>query len=120
MLFSINCIRLTYTVRHGRIIRVFLFCAQYINLLRHCDQPPNGENFGLADNETLRVQLEEVQTQMAYQEDAVRELNDALSLQQQEILLLRRQIQLLKQRQDEQGTGPDGAAAPADEKPPHY
>jgi SlyX protein len=120
MLLSINCIRLTYTVRHGRIIRVFPFCAQYINLLRHCDQPPNGENFGLVDNEELRAQLEEVQTQLAYQEDAVRELNDALSLQQQEILLLRRQIQLLKQRQDEQGTGSHGAAAPADEKPPHY
>jgi len=93
---------------------------QYINLLTRSDQPPQKEYIGLAEIDDLRQQLDDVQTQMAYQEDAVRELNDALSLQQQEILLLRRQIQLLKQRQDEQGTGPDGAAAPADEKPPHY
>ena len=78
------------------------------------------ENSGLEQIEALRRQLDEVQIQMAYQEDTVRMLNDALSLQQQEILLLRRQVQLLKQRQDEQGAGPEAAAAPAEEKPPHY
>ena len=78
------------------------------------------ENSGLEQIEALRRQLDEVQIQMAYQEDTVRMLNDALSLQQQEILLLRRQVQLLKQRQDEQGAGPEVAAAPAEEKPPHY
>lgn len=70
--------------------------------------------------EALKRQLDEVQIQMAYQEDTVRMLNDALSLQQQEILLLRRQVQLLKQRQDEEGASREGAAAPAQEKPPHY
>jgi len=74
----------------------------------------------LVDIRELRQQLDEVQTQMAYQEDTVRVLNDALSLQQQEIMLLQRQLQLLKQRQDEQGSGPDAVAAPAEEKPPHY
>jgi SlyX protein len=73
----------------------------------------------LADTEELKRQLEEVQIQLAYQEDTVQYLNDAFALQQQEILLLRRQLELLKQRQDEQGAGPD-AAGGAEEKPPHY
>lgn len=73
----------------------------------------------MADTEDLKRQLEEVQTQLAYQEDTVQTLNDALALQQQEILLLQRQLQLLKQRQDEQGPGSD-APAGAEEKPPHY
>jgi len=64
--------------------------------------------------------LMEVQTQLAYQEDTVRALNEALAEQQREILVLRRQLQLLKQRQDEQGEmGADSTPAPQ-EKPPHY
>ena len=63
-------------------------------------------------------QLFDMQAQLAYQEDMVRELNDALALQQQEILVLRRQLQLLKQRQDDMGGG--ASADNADEPPPHY
>ena len=74
----------------------------------------------MTELEVLKQQLDEVQIQMAYQEDTVRLLNDALSLQQQEILLLRRQVQLLKQRQDDQDTGPEAGAAPTEDKPPHY
>lgn len=69
--------------------------------------------------EGLQQQLVDVQTQLAYQEDTVRQLNQALSAQQQEILVLRRQMQLLKQRQDEQGHA-SGTTAALDEKPPHY
>jgi len=69
--------------------------------------------------EELQQQLVDVQTQLAYQEDTVRQLNQALAAQQQEILVLRRQMQLLKQRQDEQGHA-GGTPAPLDEKPPHY
>ena len=40
---------------------------------------------------------------------------------QQEILLLRRQVELLKQRQDElAATRADAPAEPVSEKPPHY
>lgn len=74
---------------------------------------------GLGTIEELQQQLVDVQTQLAYQEDTVRQLNQALAAQQQEILVLRRQMQLLKQRQDEQ-THAGGITAPADEKPPHY
>lgn len=66
----------------------------------------------------VQQQLVEVQSQLAFQEDTVRQLHEAMALQQQEILLLRRQIELLKQRQDEQAAGP--APGAVDQQPPHY
>lgn len=72
----------------------------------------------MTETEDIRQQLLEVQTQMAFQEDTMRELNDALALQQREILVLRRQLQLLKQRQDEQVAGQ--VPGETEEKPPHY
>jgi SlyX protein len=70
----------------------------------------------------LKQQLMEVQSQLAFQEDTVQGLNDALSVQQQEILLLRRQLELLKIRQDEQGAQdePGATGSVMDERPPHY
>ena len=73
----------------------------------------------MADLEELVQHVFDMQAQLAYQEDAVRELNDALALQQREILVLRRQLQLLKQRQDDMGSEPAGPDK-ADEPPPHY
>ena len=73
----------------------------------------------MADIDELREQLAEVQSQLAFQEDTVAALNEVLAGQQQEILLLRRQLELLKQRQDEQAAQAD-PGAPVDEKPPHY
>jgi SlyX protein len=73
----------------------------------------------LADIEEVVQQLFDMQTQLAYQEDMVRELNDALALQQQEILVLRRQLQLLKQRQDDMGSV-SSTEDNAEEPPPHY
>jgi SlyX protein len=72
--------------------------------------------------EQLRRDLMELQSQLAFQEDTVQSLNDAMAAQQQEILTLRRQLELLKQRQDEQAVRheTDGAVGPQDEKPPHY
>ena len=74
----------------------------------------------MTDAQEIMQLLMEVQTQLAYQEDTVRALNEALADQQREILLLRRQLQLLKQRQDEQGDGGQASAPPGQEKPPHY
>ncbi|RLA46218.1 MAG: SlyX protein [Gammaproteobacteria bacterium] len=70
----------------------------------------------------LKQQVMEVQSQLAFQEDTVHALDAALALQQQEILLLRRQLELIKLRQDEQAAGhqPDQRGGPVDEKPPHY
>ena len=74
------------------------------------------------DDEELRQQLEDLQTQLAFQEDTVQTLDDALTLQQQEIMVLRRQLELLKQRQDELGASRDEGeeGASAQERPPHY
>ena len=74
----------------------------------------------MAELDDIRELLVDVQSQLAYQEDAVRELNEVLVLQQQEILVLRRQLQLLKQRQDEHSPANSTGTAVPEEKPPHY
>ncbi len=69
----------------------------------------------------LKSQLAEVQSQLAFQEDTLAGLNEALATQQQDILQLRRQLELLKQRQDEQAAQlATGSGVPPIEKPPHY
>ena len=75
-----------------------------------------------ADIDTLKQQMMELQSQLAFQEDALGSLDEALALQQQEILVLRRQVELLRLRQQEQQSNSEAgmASAPLDEKPPHY
>jgi SlyX protein len=75
-----------------------------------------------AEVEQLKQQMMELQSQLAFQEDAVESLDAALSEQQQEILVLRRQVELLKERQETQAAAEEagGADAPANERPPHY
>jgi SlyX protein len=75
-----------------------------------------------ADIDTLKQQMMELQSQLAFQEDTVSSLDTALALQQQEILVLRQQVKLLRARQQEQESNNEAgmATAPLDEKPPHY
>ena len=70
----------------------------------------------------LKRQVADLQSQLAFHEDAVRSLDDALSRQQQEIMLLQRQLELMRQRQQELASQQTEGAehASADEKPPHY
>jgi SlyX protein len=69
----------------------------------------------------LAADLMEVQSQMAFQEDTIAALNEALTHQQQEIIVLRRQVELLKQRWEEQNANTDHSQPPVlDERPPHY
>ena len=74
-----------------------------------------------AELDSLRQQVIELQGQLAFQEDAVSALDAALARQQQEIMLLRRQLELLHERLRAQDgeQAPDTVAATA-EKPPHY
>lgn len=75
----------------------------------------------VADLDTLTKDMMELQSQLAFQEDTVEALNDAIASQQTEISLLKRQLELLKQRQDEQGPSNDAPEEGAiDERPPHY
>lgn len=55
----------------------------------------------MSEIEELVQQMVELQTQVAFQEDTVGVLNNAVTAQQKEILVLREQLELLKQRQDE-------------------
>ena len=75
-----------------------------------------------ADVDTLKQQMMDMQNQLAFQEDALRSLDEALVVQQQELLLLRRQMELLRARQQEQEGHAVGSSLmpPMDEKPPHY
>ena len=74
----------------------------------------------MSEIEELVQQMVELQTQVAFQEDTVSVLNNAVTAQQKEILVLREQLELLKQRQDETIAQVDQAGLVVDEKPPHY
>jgi SlyX protein len=64
-------------------------------------------------------ELIELQTQLAFQEQTIAELNEVMISQQKQIDLLRLEIKLLKDKlgvlEDRIETGPS-----QDEKPPHY
>ena len=67
----------------------------------------------------MRDELIELQTQLAFQDKTIAELNEVLTNQQQQIDLLRLEIKLLKGKlgglEDRIEVGP-----PQDERPPHY
>ena len=70
------------------------------------------------DIRQLQAELVELQTQVAFQEETIGELNTALGQQQQDISELQRHWDVLRQQHVElQARVP---AAPVDEKPPHY
>lgn len=74
----------------------------------------------MSDPET-RALLRELQSQLAFQEDTLSALNDALAGQQRELLVLRRQVELLKQQQDEHtATLAELSGGGDSERPPHY
>ena len=62
-----------------------------------------------------------LEAQIAFVEDAVQRLDDALAAHQQHILRLERQIDRLQQQLKDQGARIDEAAAESGEPPPpHY
>lgn len=69
----------------------------------------------MTDVEQKLIDLEE---RVAFQEDTINKLDDAMADQQKQLLDLTRQVQLLAEqlRKVEQGL----PEAPQDEKPPHY
>jgi SlyX protein len=75
-----------------------------------------------SDIDILKQQVMDLQSQLAFQEDAIGSLDAALSQQQQEILVLRRQLELFRQQQKEQAErgGTNQNEMLADERPPHY
>lgn len=67
----------------------------------------------------LSAQLVELQTQLAFQEDALQALDDVVTRQQQSIDRLLLLQQRLERQLAELSDGAD-EAPPADERPPHY
>lgn len=66
-------------------------------------------------------QIADLQTRLAFQEDALQEMSNQMALQAQELQMARQQIRLLNQKLNELFNQLDQrAAAPADERPPHY
>lgn len=64
-----------------------------------------------------------LETQLAFQDDLIEQLNQQVILQQRDLLVLQKQLQLMAQRfkeiqkaNEQQGDQPTAA----DERPPHY
>ncbi len=65
-------------------------------------------------NDLQSDRLEAIETKLAYQEKAIKELNDVIYDQQRQIDRLASVCDALVQ------SGLDGSSGPANEKPPHY
>lgn len=71
--------------------------------------------------ELLQAQLIELQTQVAFQEETISELNEALGLQQLDIAALKRQWEVMRDRYRElQAQLPDSQDDADEPPPPHY
>ena len=68
---------------------------------------------------SIEEQLIDLQTQVAFQDDTIQTLNDALSSQQIEIEKLTRMVKIINGQLKQ--FAPDQASSPSDEPPPpHY
>ena len=71
--------------------------------------------------ENLEARIEELETQLAFQEDALEQFNAIVTRQQGQIDELTAQIRYLKDQLAEFASGLQGVHSdPALEKPPHY
>lgn len=69
--------------------------------------------------ESFAKRIEELESQLAFQDELIESLNGTVARQDGEILELKRQFSLLSERLKEIGDASPGAA-PQDETPPHY
>lgn len=69
--------------------------------------------------DSLVKRVEELESQLAFQDEMIESLNAVVARQDGEILELKRQFSLLSERLKEIGDASPGAA-PQDETPPHY
>jgi SlyX protein len=69
--------------------------------------------------ESFAKRIEELESQLAFQDELIESLNSTVARQDGEILELKRQFSLLSERLKEIGDASPGAA-PQDEIPPHY
>ncbi len=69
--------------------------------------------------ESLGKRLDELESQLAFQDELIESLNTTVARQDREVLELRHQFSRLSERLKEIGDASPGAA-PQDETPPHY
>jgi len=65
------------------------------------------------------ARIDELETRLAFQEELLEQLNQALSQQQIQLQDMHTAMQILSQRIKEAQTPPE-QSKPADERPPHY
>ena len=69
--------------------------------------------------ETLRTRLDELESQVAFQDEIIESLNSTVAKQDRELLELKHQLGRLSERIKEIGDVSPGEV-PQDETPPHY
>ncbi|WP_018691406.1 SlyX family protein [Algicola sagamiensis] len=67
----------------------------------------------------LEARIVELESKVAFQEDTINRLNEALQAQQEQLLKMQRQVKLLAERQTNAHT-PAVAALSEETPPPHY
>lgn len=71
--------------------------------------------------ESADLAMDTLQAEVSFQGQTIQELNEALAGQQQDLLVLRRQVALLvEQIKGLRDQAPAAPTAGDDEKPPHY
>ncbi|HIZ52175.1 MAG TPA: SlyX family protein [Candidatus Pseudomonas excrementavium] len=70
-------------------------------------------------SEQLIVRMNELETRLAFQDDTIQALNDAVSRQELELERLRRALELLARRQADLAASMPGETED-DQPPPHY
>jgi len=72
-----------------------------------------------SEMEALLARLDELETRLAFQDDTIQSLNDALGQQQIDLDRMQRSLQLVAKRQSDMASlMPDDAAG--EQPPPHY
>jgi SlyX protein len=69
--------------------------------------------------ETLGIRIDELESQVAFQDEIIESLNSTVAKQDRELLELKHQLSRLSERIKEIGDASSGDA-PQDETPPHY
>ena len=73
------------------------------------------------DQNTTQMQIDDLQSRLAFQEDALQVMSGQMAEQANELLLAREHIQLLNQKLNELMAQMDvKSSEPLDECPPHY
>lgn len=68
----------------------------------------------------LKARMDELETRLAFQDDTIEALNEAVTAQQLEMERLRRSLSLLARRQADLAASLPGDGTADDQPPPHY